>query len=81
MYNYMDTSGFIAAIYFPILVVIGSFIMLQLFLAVIMDTFSDSREKMQKEHLDQITRFKTFTEIDRKMSVKDRKMSMIVEMT
>ena len=41
MYNYMDAGGFIAAIYFPILVVIGGFFLLNLFLAVIMEAFSE----------------------------------------
>ena len=41
MYNYMDSSGIIAAIYFPLLVVIGSFFLLNLFLAVIMESFAD----------------------------------------
>lgn len=42
MYNYLDSSGFIACIYFPILVVMGSFFFLNLFLAVITDTFSEN---------------------------------------
>jgi hypothetical protein len=41
MYNYMDASGFIAAIYFPILVVLGGFFLLNLFLAVIMESFEE----------------------------------------
>ena len=41
MYNYMDASGFIAAIYFPILIVLGSFFLLNLFLAVIMESFEE----------------------------------------
>ena len=41
MYNYMDSSGIIAALYFPLLVVIGSFFLLNLFLAVIMESFAD----------------------------------------
>jgi hypothetical protein len=36
MYNYLDASGNLAGIYFPIVVVIGSFFLLNLFLAVIM---------------------------------------------
>jgi Ion transport protein len=50
MYTYMDSSGFIAAIFFPMIVIVGSFFMLQLFLAVIMETFSDTSKKLQKEH-------------------------------
>ena len=42
MYLYMDTSGPIAAIYFPVLIVMGSFFFLNLFLAVITDTFSET---------------------------------------
>jgi len=45
MYNYLDSSGFIACIYFPILVVMGSFFFLNLFLAVITDTFSENSQK------------------------------------
>jgi voltage-gated sodium channel len=41
MYNYMDSSGIIAAIYFPLLVVLGGFFLLNLFLAVIMESFAD----------------------------------------
>jgi hypothetical protein len=42
MYNYLDSSGPVACIYFPILVVMGSFFFLNLFLAVITDTFSEN---------------------------------------
>lgn len=41
MYNYMDASGIIAAIYFPILIVLGGFFLLNLFLAVIMESFEE----------------------------------------
>ncbi len=41
MYNYMDSGGIFAALYFPILVVIGGFFLLNLFLAVIMESFSE----------------------------------------
>jgi hypothetical protein len=41
MYNYMDAGGIFAALYFPILVVIGGFFLLNLFLAVIMEAFSE----------------------------------------
>jgi hypothetical protein len=50
MYNYLDSSGFIACIYFPILVVMGSFFFLNLFLAVITDTFSENSQKQQQHH-------------------------------
>lgn len=43
MYNYMDSTGVIAVIYFPLLIVLGSFFLLNLFLAVIMESFSSSR--------------------------------------
>ncbi len=36
MYNYYDASGFISVIYFPVLIIMGSFFLLNLFLAVIM---------------------------------------------
>jgi hypothetical protein len=36
MYNYLDSTGLISGIYFPIVVIIGSFFLLNLFLAVIM---------------------------------------------
>ena len=42
MYNYYDSSGLIAVFFFPLLVVIGTFFILNLFLAVIMETFSDT---------------------------------------
>jgi hypothetical protein len=45
MYNYIDSSGFIAGIYFPLLIVLGSFFLLNLFLAVIMETFSEMNNK------------------------------------
>lgn len=45
MYNYMDASGPIAAVYFPVLVILGSFFLLNLFLAVIMETFSEMNER------------------------------------
>jgi len=48
MYNYLDSSGFVAGIYFPVLVILGSFFLLNLFLAVIMETFSDMNSKQQE---------------------------------
>lgn len=47
MYNYLDSSGFIACIYFPILVVMGSFFFLNLFLAVITDSFTENSQKQE----------------------------------
>jgi hypothetical protein len=41
MYNYMDSVGAFSSIFFPLLVLIGSYFMLNLFLAVIMETFSE----------------------------------------
>jgi hypothetical protein len=52
MYLYMDSSGFIAAIYFPVLIVIGSFFFLNLFLAVITDTFSEMVKLQQQQEQD-----------------------------
>ena len=53
MYNYMDAGGIIAALYFPILVVIGGFFLLNLFLAVIMEAFSEmSSHEEQTENGD-----------------------------
>lgn len=48
MYNYMDAVGIISAIYFPVLVVIGSFFLLNLFLAVIMETFAEMSEVQKR---------------------------------
>ena len=56
MYLYMDSSGFIAAIYFPVLIVIGSFFFLNLFLAVITDTFSEMVKLQQQQEQDQLAR-------------------------
>lgn len=47
MYLYLDSSGFVAGIYFPILIVLGSFFFLNLFLAVITDTFSEMVKRQQ----------------------------------
>lgn len=50
MYNYNDSSGIIALLFFPLLVVIGTFFLLNLFLAVIMQTFSETNKlQMEKE--------------------------------
>lgn len=51
MYNYMDASGIMAALYFPFLVVLGGFFLLNLFLAVIMESFEEmsSRPVMDAE--------------------------------
>jgi len=46
MYNYMDAGGIFAALYFPVLVVIGGFFLLNLFLAVIMEAFSEMSSKV-----------------------------------
>ena len=40
-YMYFDSTGYVAAIYFPLVVIIGNFFLLKLFLAVIMETFSE----------------------------------------
>lgn len=64
MYNYMDSSGFIAGLYFPSLVVIGSFFLLNLFLAVIMETFSEMNEKQKEKE----QRKSTLKDFKRKIS-------------
>ena len=67
MYNYMDASGFLPAIYFPLCVVLGSFFLLHLFLAVIMETFSEQVEKQklldQKKEMEKMARMKTMASI------------------
>jgi voltage-gated sodium channel len=52
MYNYLDSSGVLAGIYFPVVVVIGSFFLLNLFLAVIMQTFTDQSNLQKQEELE-----------------------------
>ena len=44
----MDSTGFVAALYFPMLVILGSFFLLNLFLAVIMETFAEMNTKQQE---------------------------------
>ena len=52
MYNYLDSAGVTAGLFFPMLVVIGSFFLLNLFLAVIMETFSEtSAAQREKEEM------------------------------
>ena len=41
MYNYIDSTGYVSTIYFPLIVIMGNFFLLKLFLAVIMSTFSE----------------------------------------
>lgn len=48
MYNYLDSNGILASLFFPSLIILGSFFLLNLFLAVIMEAFSDTN-KLQKE--------------------------------
>ena len=48
MYNYMDSMGVLSSLYFPLIVLLGSFFLLNLFLAVIMETFSEMTE-IQKQ--------------------------------
>jgi hypothetical protein len=47
MYNYMDADGIFAAFYFPIIIIIGSFFLLNLFLAVIMESFSEMSTNLE----------------------------------
>lgn len=46
MYMYLDSSGPLATIFFPIIVVFGAFFLLELFLAVIMETFSETSKRL-----------------------------------
>ncbi len=48
MYNYMDSVGLFSSLFFPLLVLVGSYFMLNLFLAVIMETFSEMTD-LQKQ--------------------------------
>ena len=48
MYNFMDSMGVLSSLYFPLIVLLGSFFLLNLFLAVIMETFSEMTE-IQKQ--------------------------------
>lgn len=45
MYIYLDANGWFSCLYFTILIVVGSFFLLNLFLAVIMNTFTEMDEK------------------------------------
>ena len=44
----MDSTGLFSSLYFPLVVLLGSFFLLNLFLAVIMETFSEMTE-IQKQ--------------------------------
>ena len=44
MYNYYDCIGVVAYLYFPMCILILSLCLLNLFLAVIMETFSEMSE-------------------------------------
>ncbi len=66
MYNYYDSSGFIAVIYFPVVIIMGSFFLLNLFLAVIMQSFSE-QTRLQKE------------EENRRKAQKYRRQNMFIE--
>lgn len=66
MYNYYDASGFIAVIYFPALIIMGSFFLLNLFLAVIMQSFSE-QTRLQKE------------EENRREALKYRRQNLFIE--
>ena len=48
MYNYWDATGMFACFYFPLLIIIVAFFLINLFLAVIMDTFTQMDEKQKK---------------------------------
>jgi Ion transport protein len=83
MYNYMDTSGPISAIYFPIVVVVGSFFMLQLFLAVIMETFSETSEKLKGTDWEDQQEKKQLEQFERKSIVPktdaDKKIDKMID--
>ena len=49
MYNFLDSSGYIATLYFPMIVIVGNFFILKLFLAVIMSVFSEIHESQEEE--------------------------------
>ena len=49
MYNFMDSTGYIATVFFPLAVVIGNFFILKLFLAVIMSVFSELHHGYEEE--------------------------------
>ena len=44
MYNLMDSVGIFSSLFFPLVVLIGSYFLLNLFLAVIMETFAEMTE-------------------------------------
>jgi hypothetical protein len=48
MYNHQDAAGIASSLYFTGLIVVGSFFLLNLFLAVIMETFSEMTEIQAK---------------------------------
>ena len=48
MYNYMDSVGLFSSLFFPLLVLVGSYFMLNLFLAVIMETFSEMTDLQEQ---------------------------------
>ena len=50
MYNFMDSSDVvISALYFILLVLFGSFFLINLILAVIMQSFTKFQEKLQED--------------------------------
>jgi len=52
MYLYLDSAGYVAFAYFPVLVVVGNFFLLKLFLAVIMTAF-DEMSEIQADKIEQ----------------------------
>ena len=72
MYNFMDSTGYIATIYFPIVVVIGNFFILKLFLAVIMSVFSDLHRSYEEEE-----RKDKEAEIERMIKVNEDKRKLM----
>ena len=80
MYFYMDSSGFIAGIYFPVLIVMGSFFFLNLFLAVITDTFSEMVKLQQQQEHDQLSRLNSTNRKAEGLS-KDEQVSAFINIT
>lgn len=52
MYTFMDATGVSASLFFTLVVVVGSFFLLNLFLAVIMETFIEMSE-LEKDKLNE----------------------------
>ncbi len=71
MYAYMDSANdWFSAFFFSILVVIGSFFLLNLFLAVIMSTFTEVDEELkEKERLKKQREEEVKQELERNQAI------------